>query len=232
MADRPDARDPALRPRPHRPAPDRAAGELSGLDPAAPRPQAHDPAPAAPRVAAPHADAASPAPRPGAPRGPEPVPGAAGRLRAALGRAFRALRHRDFRLFFAGQGISLVGTWMQQVAMSWLVYRLTGSAFVLGALGFVSQLPTFLLAPVAGALADRWNRHRIVVATQSLSLAQAALLAALVLSGRIEVWHLLALGAAAGVINGFDVPARQSLFVELVRGPEELANAIDRKSVV
>lgn len=155
-----------------------------------------------------------------------PTPGAAGRLRATLGRAFRALRHRDFRLFFVGQGISLVGTWMQQVAMSWLIYRLTGSPFVLGALGFVSQLPTFLLAPLAGVLADRRNRHRIVVTTQSLSLVQATLLAVLVLSGRVEVWHLLALGAAAGIINGFDVPARQSLFVDLVRGPEDLANAI------
>ncbi|MBI4408640.1 MAG: MFS transporter, partial [Gemmatimonadetes bacterium] len=87
---------------------------------------------------------------------------------------FRALRYRDFRLFFAGQGLSLVGTWMQQVAMSWLMYRLTGSAFMLGAMAFATQFPSFLMAPVAGVLADRLSRHRIVIATQALSMLQAA----------------------------------------------------------
>src|SRR5690606_21296238 len=131
--------------------------------------------------------------------------------------AFRALRHRDFRLFFIGQGISLTGTWMQQVAMSWLVYRLTGSAFTLGAIAFASQFPTFLLAPIAGVGADRYRRHRIVVTTQTL---------ALVLTGRGPVWSMIALSAVLGIRNAFDTPARQSLFVQLVDGPDALANAV------
>jgi len=139
---------------------------------------------------------------------------------------FRALRHRDFRLFFIGQGISLTGTWMQQVAMSWLVYRLTGSAFTLGAIAFAAQFPTFLLAPIAGVVADRYRRHRIVVTTQSLSLVEASIVAVLVLSGTVQVWHLIALSAVLGIINAFDIPARQSLFVKLVEGPDDLANAI------
>ena len=140
--------------------------------------------------------------------------------------AFRALRHRDFRLFFIGQGISLTGTWMQQVAMSWLVYRLTGSAFALGVIAFASQFPTFLLAPIAGVVADRYRRHRIVVTTQSLALTEASVLAVLVLSGTVQVWHIIALSAVLGIVNAFDIPARQSLFVKLVDGPEDLANAI------
>lgn len=140
--------------------------------------------------------------------------------------AFRALRHRDFRLFFIGQGISLTGTWMQQVAMSWLVYRLTGSAFALGVIAFASQFPTFLLAPIAGVVADRHRRHRIVVTTQSLALVEASVLTVLVLTGTVQVWHIIALSAVLGIVNAFDVPARQSLFVKLVEGPEDLANAI------
>jgi len=140
--------------------------------------------------------------------------------------AFRALRHRDFRLFFIGQGISLTGTWMQQVAMSWLVYRLTGSAFTLGAIAFAAQFPTFLLAPIAGVVADRHRRHRIVVTTQSLALLEASTLAVLVLTGTVQVWHIIALSAVLGIVNAFDIPARQSLFVKLVEGPEDLANAI------
>jgi MFS family permease len=140
--------------------------------------------------------------------------------------ALRALRHRNFRLFFAGQSISLVGTWMQQVAMGWLVYRLTGSAFVLGVVAFASHFPIFMLAPVAGALADRWSRHRIVVATQLVSMVQALVLAALVLAGAVEVWHIVALSGLLGLASAFDIPARQSLLVELVRGQADLANAI------
>ncbi|HEY8468617.1 MAG TPA: MFS transporter [Longimicrobiales bacterium] len=140
--------------------------------------------------------------------------------------AFRALRHRDFRLFFIGQGISLTGTWMQQVAMSWLVYRLTGSAFTLGAIAFASQFPTFLLAPIAGVVADRHRRHRIVVTTQSLALVEASIVATLVLTGTVQVWHIIALSTLLGIVNAFDIPARQSLFVKLVEGPEDLANAI------
>jgi MFS family permease len=144
------------------------------------------------------------------------------RVRSSL----RALRHRDLRLFFAGQGISLVGTWMQQVAISWLVYRLTGSALVLGIIAFGSQFPALLMAPFAGALADRWNRYRMVVGAQVLAMVQAVALALLVLSGRVEVWHLVALSVVAGLINGLDVPARQSLLVRLVRGTDDLPNAI------
>jgi MFS family permease len=139
---------------------------------------------------------------------------------------FRALRHRDFRLFFIGQGISLTGTWMQQVAMSWLVYRLTGSAFALGAIAFASQFPSFLLAPIAGVVADRHRRHRIVVTTQSLALVEASILTVLVLTGTVQVWHIIVLSAVLGIVNAFDIPARQSLFVKLVEGPEDLANAI------
>src|SRR3954447_22188384 len=104
----------------------------------------------------------------------------------------RALNSRNYRLFFAGQSVSLVGTWMQQVAMSWLVYRLTGSGLLLGVVGFASQIPTFLLASVAGVLADRWNRRTILLWTQSLSMVQSALLAGFVLTGEIQVWQIVA----------------------------------------
>jgi MFS family permease len=138
----------------------------------------------------------------------------------------RALRSRNYRLFFAGQSISLVGTWMQQVAMSWLVYRLTGSAFLLGLVGFVSQIPTFLLAPVAGVLADRWDKRRLLVTTQTLSMLQAAALAFFVLAGTVQVWQILTLGLILGIINTFDIPARQSFIVEMVDNREDLGNAI------
>lgn len=140
--------------------------------------------------------------------------------------ALRALRHRDLRLFFAGQGVSLVGTWMQQVAMSWLVYRLTGSALLLGVVGFSSQFPGLLMAPFAGALADRWSRYRMVVAAQVLFLVQSSILAALVLTGTVRVSHLIALSVFSGVVSGLDIPARQALLVRLVGGTEDLANAI------
>jgi MFS family permease len=139
---------------------------------------------------------------------------------------FKALRHRNLRLFFAGQGISLIGTWMQQVAMSWLVYRLTDSALLLGVISFSTQFPAFLMAPFAGALADRWNRYRMVFAAQSLAMAQSVLLAALVLTGAVQVWHLIVLAVVMGLINGVDVPARQALLVKLVGGVEDLPNAI------
>lgn len=138
----------------------------------------------------------------------------------------RALRSRNYRLFFAGQSISLVGTWMQQVAMSWLVYRLTGSAFLLGLVGFVSQIPTFLLAPVAGVLADRWDKRRLLITTQTLSMLQAAALAFFVLAGTVQVWQILTLGLILGIINTFDIPARQSFIVDMVDNREDLGNAI------
>ena len=109
----------------------------------------------------------------------------------------RALRSRNYRLFLAGQSVSMVGTWMQQVAMSWLVYRIT-SSFLLGVVGFTSQIPAFLFSPVAGVLADRWNRRRLLIITQALAMLQAALLAAAVLSGAVQVWHIVVLSLLLG----------------------------------
>jgi MFS family permease len=138
----------------------------------------------------------------------------------------RALRHPNFRLFFIGQATSLVGTWLTRVAMSWLVYRLTSSPILLGVVGFAGQLPTFLLAPFAGVLVDRWNRHRVLVATQVCALVQSALLAAFALTNTITVWHVLVLSAFQGLINAFDTPARQAFVVEMVTAREDLPNAI------
>lgn len=145
--------------------------------------------------------------------------------------ALRALRHRDLRLFLLGQGISLVGTWMQQVAMSWLVYRLTGSTLILGLIAFCSQFPTFLVAGFAGALADRWSRYRMVVVAQIGLMVEAVVLAALVLTDSVAVWHLILLAVWAGVCSGFDVPARQALIVRFV-SREDLANAIALNSSI
>jgi len=139
---------------------------------------------------------------------------------------FRALRHRNFALFVVGQGISLIGTWMQQVAMGWLVYRLTNSSFLLGLVSFSTQIPTFLFSSLGGVLADRWDRKRILTITQILSLLQAAALAALTLSGRVEVWHVIVLGVLLGLINALDIPTRQSFLIEMVENKEDLGNAI------
>ena len=137
----------------------------------------------------------------------------------------RALRHRNFRLFAGGQLISLTGSWMQTVAQGWLVYRLTGSALLLGTVGFASQIPVFLLAPVGGIVADRGDRRRIVVATQAASMLLAGVLATLTLSGNVRVWHVMTLSALLGAVNAFDIPARQSFLVDMV-GKEDLMNAI------
>ncbi len=144
------------------------------------------------------------------------------RLRA-LG---RALRHRNYRLFFVGQGISLIGTWMTRVATSWLIYRITGSALLLGVVGFAGQVPTFLLAPVAGVLVDRWDRQRVLIVTQVLAMTQSALLAALALGGVITVTHVIILSVFQGLINAFDMPTRQALVVHMVDDRADLANAI------
>jgi MFS family permease len=154
--------------------------------------------------------------------------------RASRGLAFmlRALDHRNYRLFFIGQSISLIGTWMTRIATSWLIYRLTNSALLLGVVGFVGQLPSFLLTPAAGVLVDRWNRHRLVVATQVMAMAQALALAALTLTGVVRIWHLIALSAFRGVIDAFDMPARQAFVVEMVERREDLSNAIALNSVV
>jgi MFS family permease len=137
----------------------------------------------------------------------------------------RALRHRNFQLFSGGQIISLVGTWMQTVAQSWLVYRLTGSSLLLGVVGFASQIPIFLLSPIAGTVADRYNRHRVVIATQTIMMVLASLLAFLALTHRLTVWEIIVLASLLGVVNAFDIPARQSFLVEMV-GREDLMNAI------
>src|SRR5690606_19885713 len=125
-----------------------------------------------------------------------------------------------------------VGIWMQQVAMSWLVYRLTGSTVILGVIAFCTQFPTFLVASVAGALADRWSRHRMVTTAQLAAMIQAVVLAALVMTGAVRVWHLIVLSLWAGTARGFEVPARQALLVRLVRGSEDLPNAIALKSSI
>jgi MFS family permease len=138
----------------------------------------------------------------------------------------RALRHRNYRLFFCGQTVSLIGTWMTRIATSWLVYRLTHSALLLGLVGFAGQIPSFLLAPFAGVLVDRWNRHRLLVVTQILAMLQSAALAALALAGVITIWHVLALSLFQGLINAFDMPARQAFLVEMVEKREDLGNAI------
>ncbi|MGC1105404.1 MAG: MFS transporter [Candidatus Acidiferrales bacterium] len=138
---------------------------------------------------------------------------------------FRALQYRNFQLFFGGQLISLIGTWMDNVAEAWLVYRLTGSSLLLGTVAFAGQIPVFLLAPLGGMAADRLNRRSIVIATQTSSMVLAGILAALTISGRVKVWEVIALASLMGVVNAFDIPARQAFLVEMV-GREDLMNAI------
>jgi MFS family permease len=140
--------------------------------------------------------------------------------------AWRALRHRNFRLFFGGQSVSLIGTWMTRIATSWLVYRLTKSALLLGTVGFAGQIPTFLLAPIAGVIVDRIDRRKVLVWTQTLAMAQSLALAWLTLSHRINVAEILALSAMQGVINAFDMPGRQSFMVKMVEDRADLSNAI------
>jgi MFS family permease len=148
---------------------------------------------------------------------------------SGAGGTFRALRHRNFQLFFSGQIISLVGTWMQTVAQYWLIYRLTGSGALLGLLGFVGQMPIFVLSPLAGLVADRWPRRRVVIATQVSSMLLAFILAALTMTGRLAgrfgVQEIIGLATLLGIVNAFDVPARQSFLIEMV-GRGDLLNAI------
>jgi len=141
-------------------------------------------------------------------------------------RLLRALRHRNYRLFFGGQSVSLIGTWITRIATSWLVYRLTGSALLLGVVGFCGQIPTLLLSPVAGVLVDRHDRHRILVITQVLSALQSLALALLALPGIITVGEILVLQVVQGVINAFDTPARQSFIVDMIEDRSDLPNAI------
>ena len=141
-------------------------------------------------------------------------------------RTFRALHHRNYRLYFGGQSISLIGTWMQQLAMSWLTYRLTHSTVLLGVVGFSSLIPSFLLAPFAGVLIDRWERYRVMIITQILAMIQAVVLALLVLTGMITVWHIIILSTLLGIINSVDNPVRHALIIDLVESKEDLSNAI------
>jgi MFS family permease len=145
---------------------------------------------------------------------------------------FRSLKYRNYKLFFSGQSISLIGTWMQRIAMPWLVYHITGSAFLLGLVGFAGQIPTFLLSPVAGVLTDRWNRYHVLLVTQILSLIQATVLTWLCLSGSIQVWQIVILSIAMGCINAFDIPARHSFVVDMVEKKEDLGNAIALNSLM
>ncbi len=143
----------------------------------------------------------------------------------------RALRHRNYRLFFSGQIISLIGTWMQAIAQSWLVYRLTGSSLLLGLVGFAGQIPVFLFAPLGGVFADRHSRHRIVIATQASAMILAFILSALTLLRHIQVWQIMVLASLLGVVNAFDIPARQAFIVEMVSS-EDLINAIALNSAM
>ena len=140
--------------------------------------------------------------------------------------AWRALRHRNFRLFFGGQSISLIGTWMTRIATSWLVYRLTGSALLLGTVSFAGQIPPFLFAPFAGVLVDRLDRRQVLVWTQTLSMVQSLALAALTLSHHVTIHWILALSVLQGIVNAFDMPGRQAFMVKMVEDRNDLSNAI------
>ncbi|HVE58235.1 MAG TPA: MFS transporter [Pyrinomonadaceae bacterium] len=138
---------------------------------------------------------------------------------------FRALKHRNYQYFFIGQLLSLIGTWMQSVAQAWLVYRLTGSTVLLGLISFSGQIPVFLLAPVGGAIADKYNRQRILQITQTAAMILASVLTILTLTDSIQVWHIFVLSALLGLANAFDIPTRQAFIVDIVKR-EDLTNAI------
>ncbi|HOW34098.1 MAG TPA: MFS transporter [Methanoregulaceae archaeon] len=138
----------------------------------------------------------------------------------------RAFKYRNYVLFFSGQGISIIGTWMQQIAMTWLVYRMTNSTLLLGVISFTGMIPIFFLSSFAGVSADRRNRYRIVVTTQFLAMGQAFIAAFLTLTGIITVWQIIALSSFLGMVNAFEMPARQSLVIEIVENKEDLGNAI------
>jgi Arabinose efflux permease len=144
---------------------------------------------------------------------------------------FESLKYRNYRLFFAGQIVSVMGTWLQMTAMPWLVYRLTDSALLLGLIGFLSQIFILVLAPFAGTFADRYDKKKILLVTQSLAMVQALVLAILTLSGHIQAWHLIVLATSIGVINAFDMPARQAFVIEMVER-EHLINAIGLNSLI
>ncbi len=144
----------------------------------------------------------------------------------------RALQHKNYRLFFCGQAVSLIGTWISRIALSWLVYRMTGSAPVLGVVNFANQIPTFFLVPFTGVLVDHWNRHRMLIATHALLMIHAFILAFLALTGIIQVWQIILLSLIQGIIHSFEIPARQSFVSEMVEKKEVLANAIALNSTL
>ncbi|MCA9441194.1 MAG: MFS transporter, partial [Candidatus Omnitrophica bacterium] len=147
--------------------------------------------------------------------------------------ALRALSHRNFRLFVGGQGLSVIGTWVQRIALVWLVYRLTESSLVLGIVGFAGQIPLLVVTPFGGVLADRWNKHKILLYTQILSMLQAFALAALVLTDNIFVWEIIVLSILIGVLDALDMPARQSFMMQMIRNDREsLPNAVAMNSVL
>ena len=156
----------------------------------------------------------------------EPASAEEWRIESGASHSWRALRHRNFQLFVGGQSISLIGTWMTRVATGWLVYRLTGSALLLGTVSFAGQIPTFLLAPFAGVWVDRLNRQKVLVWTQTLAMVQSLALAALTLSGRITIPWVLALSICQGLVNAFDMPGRQAFMVQMVEDRRDLGNAI------
>ena len=154
------------------------------------------------------------------------------RISGNLKNIFRSLKYRNFRLFFGGQSISLIGTWIQRIALPWLVYDISHSVVLLGIVGFAGQIPTFLLASYAGVIADRHNRYYILIATQILAMLQALTLATLVFLGIIQIWHILLLSVVLGLINAFDSPTRQSFMIEMVEKKEDLGNAIALNSTM
>ena len=145
---------------------------------------------------------------------------------------FRSLQYRNYRLFFSGQSISLIGTWMQRIAMPWMVYHMTGSALLLGVVSFAGQIPSFLLSPLAGVLTDRVSRYRVLVVSQILSMIQAFVLAGLTLAGVIQIWQIVVLSISLGCINAFDVPARHSFVIDMLEKKEDLGNAIALNSLM
>ena len=153
-------------------------------------------------------------------------------LRSRIAQTLRSLSYRNYRIYFIGQGLSLIGTWMQQVAMAWLVYRMTGSAWWLGIVGFAGRIPVLPLAPIGGVVADRFSRKKILYITNSIAAAQAIVLALLVMTGRVEVWHVVALSMVLGVIDAFDIPARQAWFIHMIDDPADVGNAIALNSTI
>jgi len=145
---------------------------------------------------------------------------------------FRSLNYRNYRLFFSGQGISLIGTWMQRITMPWLVYNQTGSVFLLGVVSFSGQIPTFVLTPLAGVITDRWSKYNVILLANLLSLIQALILAILCLTGTVQLWQIIVLATGLGIVNAFEVPARQSFVVDMVEKKENLGNAIALNSII